>query len=156
MRMRLKYKLQGFTLSEMMVVMVLTVVVVGLAFAILTLVQRQMETARKNYQGNTEVNLLRQALWHDMRSFPRTAWTPGQKQLELGFNGTNVTYRFEEAHVIRNGDTLDVPVYGYSFYSKGLPVGNGPIDALELKLSETDTEHKIFVFRPGIAADDIP
>ena len=156
MRLYLKHRVKGFTLSEMMVVMVLTVVVVGLAFAILTLVQRQMETARQNYQGSTDINLLRQGLWHDLRTYPNAQWRATEQRLELGFDALAVTYRFEEDRVIRNRDTLDVPVYEYQFFNKGIPVIGGAVDALKLKLDESGSGRPLFVFRPATAADDIP
>ena len=156
MKLRWKHKVRGFTLSELMVTMVITVVVVGLAFAILNLVQKQMQAARQNYQGSTEINLLRQGLWHDLRTYPNTQWLSTDRRLELGFDKVAVSYQFGENQVIRNGDTLQVPVRGYSLFWKGKLVNNGAIDALELDVSKTETEQKLFVFRPATAADEIP
>ncbi|MEM9650388.1 MAG: prepilin-type N-terminal cleavage/methylation domain-containing protein, partial [Bacteroidota bacterium] len=58
-------KLRAFTLSEMLVVLLLTVIVVGLAFSVLNLVQRQMSGIESNYARNTAFDQLKQSLWVD-------------------------------------------------------------------------------------------
>ena len=44
--MKLTSKIQAYTLSEMIVVLILTSIVVGMAFSVLTLVQKHMSGIR--------------------------------------------------------------------------------------------------------------
>jgi len=64
-------KIKAFTLNEMLVVLLITAIVVGMSFAVLSLVQQQMHGIDGNYKKNTAFNLLKQSLWFDVISFDR-------------------------------------------------------------------------------------
>ena len=51
-------KISAFTLNEMLVVLLVTTIVVSMGFAVLQLVQQQMGGIDRNYERNTELNLL--------------------------------------------------------------------------------------------------
>tara|TARA_R110002094_G_scaffold202065_1_gene173391 strand:+ start:295 stop:504 length:210 start_codon:yes stop_codon:yes gene_type:complete len=59
------FKIKAFTLSEMVVVTILTSIIVGIAFSVLSLVQRHMYSIKQNFNNNTELSKLEQALWID-------------------------------------------------------------------------------------------
>ncbi len=61
-------KVQGFTLQEMVITMIISTIVIGLAFSVLTMVQRHMWSIQKNFELNTEYNRLEQALWIDINT----------------------------------------------------------------------------------------
>ena len=63
--MKNNFKIKAFTLSEMVVVTILTSIIVGIAFSVLSLVQRHMYSIKQNFNNNTELSKLEQALWID-------------------------------------------------------------------------------------------
>ena len=52
--MYLKRKIKAFTLSEIIVVMLLTIIVIGLAFSVLTLIKKQMLLMENNFSKKTK------------------------------------------------------------------------------------------------------
>ena len=58
-------KLQSFTLAELIVVMIITSIVVGLAFSVLRIIQKQIEVIGNDNEKAVEVVFLEQMLWSD-------------------------------------------------------------------------------------------
>ncbi|WP_350290176.1 hypothetical protein [uncultured Croceitalea sp.] len=149
--MQLKKKLQAFTLSEMLVVLLLTVVVVGLAFAILNLVQQQMNTAKNNFEKNTELNQLRQALWTDFRTYPKISYIENSQQLLLESETSNTSYTFFDSYILRNTDTLFIAIEEKKFYLEGKQVPFGLVNAMSLKTEKEMGSRNVFVYRENAA-----
>jgi len=62
-------KIQAFTLSEIIVVLILTTIIVGLAFSVLTLVQKHMRSIQSNFYNTTELKKLETSLWLDFNRY---------------------------------------------------------------------------------------
>ncbi|MGX1931299.1 PulJ/GspJ family protein [Flagellimonas sp. 2504JD4-2] len=147
-------KVQAFTLSEMLVVLLLTIIVVGLAFSILGLVQKQMFGIQENYEHKTTGNLFRQALWVDFNSHSQIVFSQktGAIQLSNEMGGRN--YSFYEGYVTRDLDTFYTDFKLGKLYFEGDEVLDGPIDALELSTGEeVENSKRIFVYKKNTAAD---
>ncbi len=147
------HKLKGFTLSEMMVVLVITLIVVGLAFSVLRLVRRQMAGIGTNYENNTELNLLRQALWIDFHTYPYGFYDNGTQTLRFENEIKTLHYTFERERIIREKDTFAIELQGKAFYFDGQEVSLGPIDALELQSLKKQGNKTLFVYQEN-AADE--
>ncbi|HBI00707.1 MAG TPA: hypothetical protein DDY18_03685, partial [Flavobacterium sp.] len=61
-------KVKSFTLSELIVVMIITVIVVGIAFSVLLLVKKQIKGIEKNYQKTTQLALFEEKFWRDFNN----------------------------------------------------------------------------------------
>ena len=61
----MKSKVKSFTLSELLVAMIITVIVVGLAFTVLNLVNKQIAVIQKNYNRTTNLAFFKQRIWLD-------------------------------------------------------------------------------------------
>ena len=144
-------KTQAFTLSELLVVLLLTVIVVGLAFAILNLVQKQMNATRDNYNTGSEISKLRQALWKDFRSHPIITFTSDNQHLYFKNELSELTYDFEKDYVIRKQDTFNIQLKETAFYFNDTEVENGTITALELVAGKEIGIKSIFVYRENAA-----
>jgi competence protein ComGC len=145
-------KIAAFTLSEMLVVLLLTIIVVGLAFSVLGLVQKQMWDIQKNYEEKTTDNLLQQALWVDFNSNASIEFSNKQQALFLGNEAKEQSYRFYEGYILRGTDTLDTNFTVSKMFYKGVEVSNGFIDALEL--TNTDQVPKtLFIYKKNTATD---
>lgn len=146
-------KLKAFTLSELLVVLLLTVVVVGLAFAVLNLIQKQMYLAQGNYRTNTELDLLKQALWTDFRSHSQGFYNTEHQQLFLSNALHTIDYRFVEDYVVRQQDTFHISLERHQLFYLGEEVNSGKIDALELVTTKASGEKLVFVYREQDAAN---
>ena len=67
----MKTKIKAFTLSEMLVVLLLTAIVVGIAFSILSLVQRQMGGIQNTLEDGSRFRQLKQQAAIDINTFQK-------------------------------------------------------------------------------------
>ncbi|WP_165395201.1 prepilin-type N-terminal cleavage/methylation domain-containing protein [Flagellimonas allohymeniacidonis] len=146
----MKSKIKAFTLSEMLVVLLITVIVVGLAFSVLNLVQKQMFAVREDLELRSGENELKQALWRDFRTFSRIYGNriDGSIQLENPFE--QVRYQFQEKVVLRNLDTFRVEIKNKDFFFLGNPIETGELDALGLGVRNQEGA-SIFVYKANAA-----
>ena len=144
-------KIEAFTLNEMVVVLLITTIVVGMAFSVLNLVQRQMAGIQDNYGNNTELNLLKQSLWIDFNRFNHIRYDEKLETLYLLNEIGTVTYRFEEDKVIKEQDTFDLEFNSRTFYFMNTQQTSGEIDAIELKSTEAYGGQQLFVFKKNSA-----
>ncbi|WP_430909525.1 prepilin-type N-terminal cleavage/methylation domain-containing protein [Maribacter sp. 2-571] len=146
-------KIPGFTLSEMMVVLVITLIVVGLAFSVLRLVQRQITGIGQNYATNSEINRFKQALWVDFQTYPTLYFSEKDQTLTCGNPLAAKTYRFQKEWIIREKDTFAISTDQLFFFRDGATILEGAIDAMELKTIESQGAKIIFVHQTN-AADE--
>ncbi|MEO9510714.1 MAG: hypothetical protein ABJN84_03225 [Flavobacteriaceae bacterium] len=149
---RTSKKIAAFTLSEMLVVLLLTVIVVGLAFSVLGLVQGQMQGIQDNYEEKTTDNLLQQALWVDFNSYAQIEFSSKVQALSFNNELDGKVYRFYNGYVLRDRDTLYSDFTIARVFYKGEEVSTGVIDALELtKFGEVPKT--LFVHKKNSATD---
>ena len=103
-------KIKAFTLNEMLVVLLITAIIVGMAFSVLSLVQRQMHGIEGNYERNTELNLLRQSLWIDFNSFEGIWYESKTNELLFVNELKEVKYQLFEDFIIKDTDTFQVQI----------------------------------------------
>ena len=134
-------------------VLMITIVVVGLAFSVLNLVQKQMESMSENYEGNTELNLLRQSLWIDFQTYPNISFNSNTQVLSLSNEIENTNYHFEEEWVICKQDTFSLKLVSPLFYFDGKEVSNGPIDAIKLMVGQKNSSKAVFIYNENPASE---
>ena len=144
-------KIKAFTLSEMLVVLLLTVIVVGLAFALLNLVQKQMGTARDNYENGAELSRLRQVLWRDFRNYPSVYFSEKEQQLLFKNEIDQMYYTFSKDMVVRDIDTFRISFTEKKYFFEGNITTEGVINALELNTSKEKDNRKLFVYQENTA-----
>tara|TARA_Y100001001_G_scaffold158355_1_gene177746 strand:+ start:14171 stop:14641 length:471 start_codon:yes stop_codon:yes gene_type:complete len=135
-----KTKLKAFTLSEMLVVLAITAIVVSLAFVILNLVTKQIQLISTNYINDTEVDKLENALWIDLNAYETVIYNEQNRILYFSNSNKRITYVFSDNYSLRNQDTL-IQVDGLNTYFLGAEHNTGIIDAIELSIGD----EKIFV-----------
>ncbi len=136
----------------MIVVLMITIIVVGLAFAVLNLVQKQMGGIAQNYEKNTEMNLLRQALWIDFNTYPDIYFDGEANILHCENELQYVNYIFEEERLIREKDTFQLKLDNISFFYEGILKPEGSIDAMELMTSKETGGKTIFIYHENAAS----
>jgi len=145
-------KLKAFTLSEMLVVLLVTTIVVGLAYSVLRLIQNQMHGIGQNYEHSTEFNLLRQSLWVDFNSHNNIAYREQEGMLWFVHEMDTVVYELANDFIRKQRDTFYIQLQDRQAYFRTQPQKLGPIDALELKSTVASGSQRLFVFRRNDAA----
>ena len=136
-------KVQSFTLSEMLVVMIITAIVVGIAFSVLGLVQKQVRVIDKNFSKTTELALLEQRLWQDFNQHNDIRYTIGK--IVLLSDRDTVNYTINDTYVLRNTDTLHTALVISTVFYKGKKVQSGTIDAITISANAELPDYSIFV-----------
>ncbi|MEC7264023.1 MAG: prepilin-type N-terminal cleavage/methylation domain-containing protein [Bacteroidota bacterium] len=148
-----KNKIKAFTLSEMLVVLLLTVIVVGLAFAVLNLVQKQMRGIQGVYEQKTENNQLKQALWIDFNSHSQIQWMAKNGELKFDDELKQTTYTFNEGYILKDRDTFYTDLVVKELYFNGNLVRAGKVDAMNLGVSDGSNDRELFVFKRNSASN---
>ena len=135
-------KVQSFTLSELLVVMIITVIVVGLAFSVLNLVQKQIHGIRKNFDKTTELALFEQQLYQDFNNSNSIVY----QENKIHITGLDtVSYTVYGDYSLRNNDTIPLRLQIIRTYLSGKEVKKGNIDGLLLSAEQEIPDYSIFV-----------
>ena len=140
----LNKKIKAFTISEMLVVLVISGIVVSLSLVVLNLVQKQMNSIKNNYTKNTEIRLLERALVQDFQRYNLVYASKNEQLMGLSIKDS-VIYSFKENFVLRNADTINVSIFKSTLYLDGTITKENSIDAIELQLSKEFPEKKLFI-----------
>lgn len=138
-------KLKSFTLAELLIVMIITAIVVSMAFSVLRLVQKQIHAIQTNFEKTSTLALFEQRLWQDFNE-PHSIIYDSQKQVLIMTSEIDtVTYSFREKFTMRNLDTIKLKIIPNKIFFKGKEIKSGTIDAITL-LAETELpDYQIFV-----------
>lgn len=138
-------KIKSFTLSELLIVMIITAIVVGMAFSVLRLVQKQIHAIQTNFDKTSTLALFEQKLWQDFNE-PYTIVYDTKKQiLILNSETDTVTYSFQENYTLRNTDTIPLKLIPKTFFFNGKEIQNGTVDAMRLSAATNLPDYEIFV-----------
>ncbi len=148
-------KIPSYTLSELVVVIIITSIVVGLAFSILRLVQNQIFSIRKNFENTTELRKLEQSLTLDFNRYSTISYDPIKDKLYFSTPINSTNYQFEDDFVVKELDTFRVSIERKNFYEMGETVNDGKIDGMKLFCSKTNQSRELFIFKQNAAIDYI-
>lgn len=152
--MRFQKKISAFTLTEMLVVLAITAIIAGLAFAILTLFTKNMQRIENNYSNGTKRSLFTDQMSVDFNRYHTIAYDPLSKELTFKNPLDSVTYLWEENWVLREKDTvLNLPT-DLELYNSGEKVEAGNTDAIKIRFGEKE-EDFIFIFQSRDAYNHI-
>nr|MUH40263.1 hypothetical protein [Zobellia laminariae] len=135
----------------MVVVLLITVIVVGMGFSVLSLVQKQMTGIQYNYGNSTEINLLRQSLWVDLARFEIISYNEQNQILTCESEIEAVNYKFSKEMIIKGKDTFNLNLENYIFYFDNQERTNGDVDAVNIRFGKEYGEEKLFVFKSNSA-----
>lgn len=144
-------KIKAFTLSEMIVVLILTSIVVGLAFSVLRLVQKQIFAIQQNYYKSTEINKLKTALWIDFNRYQDIKYNALNNELLLKNELDSVSYRFSEDYIVSDIDTFRIKLEAKQIFFNGLISKTNKVDAIKIKTSKSNRSQELFIFKKNDA-----
>jgi hypothetical protein len=140
-------KVKSFTLSELLVTMIITVIVVGLAFTVLDLVRKQIIAIQKNYNRTTELAFFKQRIWLDFNKNNDITYNAIENQVVLKSDFDTISYNFKDDIVIRNKDTLNTKVKIEKIFFQGIEIKQGIIDAISFLEEKEASDSKFIVFK---------
>lgn len=134
-----------------MVVLIITSVVVGMAFAVLNLVQRQMGSIEAIYAVKTDVNQLRQSLWMDFSRYSYVYFDRKNNELRFSNEMGDRTYKVSNENKISN-ENLEIEIESLTFYFDNRQVSDGEIDAVSITTSKNTGHQEIFAYKENTPA----
>lgn len=148
--MLLNKKLKAYTLSEIIVVLVLTSIVVGLALSVLQLVQKQMTALKFNNENNLKVKNLETRLNLLFNQSEQIMANEGK----IYFYKPNdtITAEFYLNTFVIGNDSLNIITSNFDTYFRGETIENGYIDAISFDTEINKNIYKpLFVYRANDA-----
>ncbi|HHC81158.1 MAG TPA: type II secretion system protein [Flavobacteriia bacterium] len=138
-------KQRAFTIAEMLVVLVISAIAISIAMLVLGLVQTQIRSMSRNYNRQTQIRLLEKALWQDFNTHD-PFYNPAKRQLQCISEKDTITYTFHTEYLLRNTDTLKIPIFKTISYLEGtVTTVTGQIDALEIQLKKEQPNKIVFI-----------
>lgn len=147
-------KISAFTLTEILVVLVISTIVVGFAFAVLDMVQRNLTTIRENFEANSEIRHLEQQLSTDFNRFHSIRYDGVRKKMHLNTPIDTIIYTLTAKRLLRNQDTLSVPIKNIEVFFDGDKVTTGQVDAVKIFMDRPDKKF-LFVYKINSAKNFI-
>ncbi|MEM6685022.1 MAG: hypothetical protein AAF617_04420 [Bacteroidota bacterium] len=144
-------KIPAFTLSELIIVILITVIVSGIAFSVLQLVQKQMHGMQTNFQRVTSVSLLEQSLYLDTHRSSHIQYNEFEDALYFISEIDTVRYKFEKTFVQKATDTFHITVTDKKFYFEGRETNTTTIDAFKLITDKNFKNAAIFCYQRNTA-----
>jgi type II secretory pathway pseudopilin PulG len=138
-------RLKSFTLAELMIVMVITAIVVGIAFSVLRLVQKQIFAIQKNYEKSTNLSLFEQRLWQDFNQFHDINFESLNKSIVLRSEIDTIVYKFNYKYILRNLDTIKLDLTIDKILYEGKKIDEGNIDAISISAASELHNYTIFI-----------
>ncbi|GGF10437.1 PulJ/GspJ family protein [Flavobacterium limi] len=138
-------KLKSFTLSELIVVMIITAIVVGMAFSVLRIVQKQIHKIQSNFERTSTLTLFEQKLWQDFNETHDAVYYNDTQSLVLISELDTIAYSFQEKYTMRNLDTIHLVINPNKVFFKGKEVSTGIVDAISLDAKTEIPDYEIFV-----------
>lgn len=132
--MKKSAKIEAFTLTEVLVVLVISAIVVGLAFSVLDLVQKNFRTIRGNYAHSAEVQHLKQQMVIDFNRYHNILYDQVPQEIRMRNEVDSIKYQFSYPFLIRNLDTIPVAVENLVFFFQGNEISGGKFDAVKVIL----------------------
>ena len=144
-------KVNAFTISELLVVLVISSIVISLTFIVLGLVQKQISQIQKGYQDQQEILLLKRVLLKDMNTH-RVFFNKKENRLSCTNSLDTIQYSFKPNYIVREIDTFKLKIKAKQLLLDNKIVESGWIDAAQLEFDQTFTAKKVFIYKVKDAA----
>ena len=138
-------KVKAFTLSEMLVVMATTTIILGFCFLILRWVQNYFNNYTTYIENKTIATRTAHHLRMDFNRF-ENIFVLSENQLLFYSPLDTVRYQMESNYLIRRKDTVKIKGLDFIFYNRGEAVQVGAIDALDFTINGYKKQ-RFFIFQ---------
>ena len=137
-------KIKAFTLTEIIVVMIISTMVISLAFAVLKMVHKQTNSIKKIIKMKENIQVLERLFWKDFNEFGSAELKGNQ----LFFTNLvdSVSYKLDNKMIIRNNDSIHLVELSSIFYLDGEINKQGAVDAIKVNFKKPFSGSDLFVF----------
>ncbi len=143
-------KLKGFTLSEIIVVLAISGVVVLAAFEVILLLEKHMGSLRKSFNYKEEVEIVEYALLNDLNTH-KGYYSYKEKTIYFYSPLDTVAYKLRDSVLMRKKDMLSDNIKEYCLFFEGDKVSDGCFDAVSIQFSCGTRKNNVFVAAPNDA-----
>ena len=140
-----KNRLPSFTLSELLIVLILTAIVIGMAFSVLRLVHREIHAIQTNYDKTSGLVLFEQRLWKEVNQLHDITYTASNETLLMVSEKDTVLYSFKGNYVLRNADTIALKLKPIHFLFEGKTITEGKVDGIYVSADEEVKGYEFFI-----------
>jgi prepilin-type N-terminal cleavage/methylation domain-containing protein len=144
-------KAQAFTLSELLVVLVISSIVISLTFIVLGLVQKQIAQIQNGYHDQQEILMLKRVLVKDINTHD-VFFEEKQNKLFCYSASDTIQYTLEQQYLLRGRDTFKLKVKEKQLLLDDQIVKSGWVDAIHLTFDQSFISKKIFMYKIKDAA----
>lgn len=144
-------KVNAYTLSEVLVVLLLTSIIAGMAFSVLSMVQKQIFAVQKNMDVKASFRQLEQSLVLDFNRYHNVKFDKIDNRLVCYSEIDSVSYNFTPNYVQKNIDTFYVSVLHKKLFFAGIKVDNGIVDAIKIDSIGLNPNLQLFIFKQNDA-----
>lgn len=144
--MNLNKKIKAFTLSELLIVLVISSIAISLTFLILSMVQKQVKTITTNFTIKQNIQFVDRMLWKDFNQYS-VSYDNNKDMLILQSNIDSSSYQFYDTFILRKKDTLPIQILNKKLFLNGKEVQSGAIDALQLETNPVFGNTKLFIYK---------
>jgi len=141
----------AFTLSEVIIVLILTSIVIGLAFTVLGLVQKQMFAIQSNYNKNLEIKKFQTALWMDFNRYLTIQYNTFEDKMVLKNEIDSISYNFSKDYIVKEADTFNIQLKTKQFYFDGDLSNSNKLDAIKFTTTKAYQSQELFIFKKNDA-----
>jgi len=143
-------KLKSFTISELLVVLIIAAIVVGIAFSVLDLTRKEIQKINQNKEFEIKINQAELKLTIDMHSFSKCK--ASENYLFFRNEIDSIQYQIFDGNLIVREDTLLSNIIEVDYFFKGEKINNGAFDALKLVVkTKKDINSTVFVYKTNDA-----
>ncbi|NVK51291.1 MAG: type II secretion system protein [Flavobacteriaceae bacterium] len=138
-------KVDAFTLSELLVVLVISGIVISITFLALQMVQKQLKEIQVNYRDQQEIQLFERVIVNDLNTRKAIFKKEENHLIFYGMNDS-ISYTFERDYFIREKDTFKLKIVNKKFLLDAKEITSGRFDAASFKFSQSFSTKEIFVY----------
>lgn len=147
-------KLKSFTISELLVVLIISSIIVGIAFSVLDLTRKEIQKINQNKEFEIKINQSELKLTIDMNSFSKCKVS--ENYLFFKNEIDSIQYQILDENLIVKEDTLLSNIIEVNYFFKGKKINNGAFDALKLVVkTKKDINSTVFVYKTNDALNDL-
>lgn len=139
-------RVEAYTLSELLIVLIISSIVISLTFTVLNLVQKQIKGIQLNFKNQQEIQSLERALWNDFNQYT-VEYISKNNQLKCINQKDTIFYRFFNNVILREKDSFFTKLTNKELFLDGITVKDGFIDAILLETQQSFASKKVFVYK---------
>jgi hypothetical protein len=140
----MRTKIKAFTLGELLIVLILTVIAVGIAFSVLRLITYQLGTVKSIYKEQNMIYHFKQQLRYDFDRAIGLYHDVEDEKIYVYTANDTIGYEFSEKQIFRKNVKTSFESVSFMGYSFGNEKEGGQLDAVQFRISINKREISVF------------